>query len=253
MPKIESRRLLSACLAIAALLTLGACVQRSGSMQPANKTARLGTLIYSPNFENQAIVVVGLRRMGVPTFGYAIAGADGEKIDGRATQSWIGFFGTAPLGQRLTLAEDELDYHILRMPPGNYGVIQISVGTRYYLVSFQRAYNVNTRETYTFSPTRETYSHTDLIDPVATPETPIFSARANEVVYIGDLVFDGRDPEKRSLAISASPDGARAALAAFGETRPMETRMMVRPTGPDARTLAASPTTPATVIIQQIR
>ncbi len=253
MLKFESRRLWGACLALVALLTLGACVQRGGSMQPANKTFRLGTLIYSPNFENQAIVVVGLRRMGVPTFGYAIAGADGEKIDGRATQSWIGFFGTAPGGQRLTLSEDELDYHILRMPPGNYGVIQINVGTRYYLVSFQRAYNVNTRETYVFSPTRETYSHTDLIDPVATPETPIFSARANEVVYIGDLVFDGRNPEKRSLAISASPDGARAALAAFGETRPMETRMMVRPTGADARELTASTTTPATITIQQLR
>ncbi len=253
MPKIESRRLWSVCLAIAALLMLGACVQRDSSMQPANKTARLGTLIYSPNFENQAIVVVGLRRMGVPTFGYTIAGAEGEKVDGRATQSWIGFFGTAPLGQRLTLAEDELDYHILRMPPGNYGVIQINVGVRYYLVSFQRAYNVNSRETYVFSPARETYSHTDLIDPVVTPDTPIFSARANEVVYVGDLVFDGRNPEKRSLAISASPDGARAALIAFGETRAMETRIMGRPTGSNARELTPPTTTPATVTIQQLR
>jgi hypothetical protein len=256
--KQKSARFVGVCVALAALLTLGACVQRSSSMQPANKTARLGTLIYSPSFASEAIVVLGLRRNAEGSFSYAIAAINGEKVEGDGLKSWTGFFDTTkggdahqPLSERLTVAEREIDYHILRVPPGNYAVLKIGRSKDYYLVSFPRYYRLSEASRAVFSQAPAQYQRTDLVDPVSTPETPVFTARPNEVVYVGDLQVDFADAAKPTLAIGSTPEGARAALLEFGEKREMSVRQMVRPTGADARVLIETTATPASITIRQ--
>jgi hypothetical protein len=249
--KQKSARFVGVCAALAALLTLGACVQRSSSMQPANKTARLGTLIYSPSFASEAIVVVGLQRTAISSFSYTIAEIKGTKVEGRGEKSWIGFFGTAPGGARLSLEESGVDYHILRVPPGDYAVLRVGHAKNYYLVSFPRHYTLNEASGSVFGSAPAQYQRTDLVDPVSTQETPLFSTRPNEVVYVGDLRFDATDAAKPTLAIGSTPDGARAALVEFGEKREMAVRQMVRPTGADARALLETTAVPASITIRQ--
>lgn len=256
--KKKSARFVGMFLAVAAILSLGACVQRSSSMQPANKTARLGTLIYSPSFTSEAVVVIGLRRTAEGSFSYAIAAVNGEKVEGDGRKSWTGFFDTTkggdarqPLSERLTVAEREIDYHILRVPPGDYAVLKIGRGKEYYLVSFPRYYRLSEASRAVFNQAPAQYQRTDLVDPVSTRETPVFAARPNEVVYVGDLQADFADATKPTLAIGSTPEGARAALIEFGEKREMAVRPMVRPTGAGARPLIETVLEPGGITVRQ--
>ncbi|MBI3507115.1 MAG: hypothetical protein HY059_19945 [Proteobacteria bacterium] len=233
-----ARRVLTFGVALFVALSLAGCATRTGALQPANKTYSLGTLVYSPDFPNQAIVVVGLRQIGIsdPTaFGYAMSPIDGNSIDGRGEKSWSSYYGSGrDFGAR---DEARVDYHVYKMPPGNYAATWISHKKRYLLVDTPRIYAIGATR---FLTGQTSFQKIDLIDPMSTPETPLFAAKASEVVYIGDLVVDFSNPDRPTLTIGSSVDGARAALAEYGEKRPVVERPMLRPTGRGPRPLLST-------------
>jgi hypothetical protein len=227
------RRAAFSLLLVATGILLAGCVARSGSMGPVNKISPSHQARQAPSFPDQTIVVLGFRWAGTsnipPFYRYAVAPVEGSRVEGDGTKMWRWAYSTAYANLANGL-EAHVDYHILRLPPGNYVLAYVQhENTIFPLV---RASGVS-RSTLQNAMSGQIVQclTINLQGGQSTSDTPFLHARANEVVYVGDVTVDFSDPARPRVALGATPEGARAALATFGETRPMIERPMRRIAG----------------------
>jgi hypothetical protein len=231
------RRIAALAFVVATAGLLAGCVARSGSMAPVNKISPSHQARQAPSFPNEAILVLGLRStgpsLGGETFRYGVATVDGSRVDGKGLNMWRWAYSPTDLWSGSPRGE-LVDYQILRVPAGNYVLAYIQRGdTLFPLVNASGASRATLQNAYS-GQTVQCLS-IDLLGGQSTTDTPFLSVRANEVVYVGDLIVDFTDPQRPTVALGTTPEGAHRALANFKETRPMVERAMRRVVGAGAR------------------
>jgi hypothetical protein len=239
MAKPASRFFLAT--ALLAVLALAGCAQINQPMRPVNKVYALGGSLYTRDFPDAALVVLGLRATaenGVSggTFVYGIAPIQDDKIDGRGQRMWVEPLQTRD-DPRTTGRVGERDFHILRMPPGEFAVVYIRRGEQlHYLVNAGGTARTFFEGQYNRGRPQET--KIDVVSPTVAPTTPILTVRANEVVYVGDLEVDVTNRPRLTLGLGLTVEDARTALAAYGSKAEMSVRQMRRQIGPAPREIA---------------
>jgi hypothetical protein len=236
------RRIVVVAFVVAIAGFLASCVTRSGSMAPVNKISPSHQARQAPSFTNEAILVLGLRStgpsLGGETYRYAVASVEGSRVDGNGVNMWRWAYSPNDLWSGSPRGE-MVDYQILRVPPGNYVLAYVQRGdTLFPLVRATGASRATLQNAYS-GQTVQCLS-IDLQGGQSTTDTPFLSVRANEVVYVGDLIVDFSDAQRPTVALGATPDGARRALAHFKEARPMTERAMRRVAGVEARPVPGS-------------
>ncbi len=241
------RRIAAVAFVVAIAGLLASCVARSGSMGPINKISPSHHARQAPSFPDEAILVLGLRStgpsLGGETYRYAVASVDGSRVDGKGVNMWRWAYSPTDLWSGSPGGE-LVDYHVLRVPPGSYVLAYIQRGdTLFPLVRATGASRATLQNAYS-GQTVQCLS-IDLQGGQSTTDTPFLNVRANEVVYVGDVIVNFTDPQRPTVALGATPEGARRVLANFKEARPMTERVMRRVAGVGARPVPGSISLPA--------
>lgn len=240
MARTASRFFLAS--ALLAVLALAGCAQSNQPMRPVNKVYALGGSLYTRDFPDAALVVLGLRitaENGAPgsSFVYGIAPIQDGKIDGRGEKMWV-----EPLhvydDPRITGRVGDRDFHILRMPPGEFAVVYIRRGEQLHYLANAAGVSRTFFEGQ-FNRGRPQETKIDVVSPTVASTTPILTVRAKEVVYVGDLELDVTNRPRPTLGIGLTVEDARTALAAYGSKAEMSVRQMRRQIGPAPREIAA--------------
>jgi hypothetical protein len=116
-------------------------------------------------------------------------------------------------------------YFAYDLPPGSYTLAWVDHAAGYDYSPARFAYVIRTEsrgsvDDRIFSKRAE-----------ARPEAPRFDARAGEVVYVGDVVFDFADKQRLKWAPALSEDGARRVAARLGVADRLVTRPWRRTDG----------------------
>lgn len=223
------------------IAALAACAPRTGAIYPGNVETRTRNAVM--HYENESIVIVGIKTLNsnIDEFKdddwdydlhapkYGIMRQNGKYLDYDGSKAW-GWKGVCDIGGEGTCV-DGTAYHYYYMPPGTYalGWLRSDFGT--YI--FVKGSGVSEARQYLANVHANVHRRVLIYKANAHDGTPQFEVKANEVVYVGDIVIDLADRDKPTSAYAENTDAARQLLAtietAAGE---MVFRPWSRPAGP---------------------
>lgn len=180
----------------------------------------------SPNFADGSIVVVGVKVIGSVGGIYGIMRQDGRNLIGDGKESWSWDLSCLPNSKSCV---DGIAYHYYRMPPGEYAIGWVMDDKwAYFLID---AKSVKEERTVSYQMKANWHNKFNIEQALMNAGTPRFTVGRNEVLYIGDIIFDLTHENKPFSSFSKSEEAARSVLASSGETRPMLYRPWTRPNG----------------------